>query len=115
MLSKDKDKSPTPIPGAAVQTLTTSSSPSTSVSSPKRLINRSRRNTEGSADAVNISVEKGSTGKTGENEGKLSASGVFLGQFHHLPHYHRLYETVKGVFSNYKVMVNNLGECKQSR
>ncbi|XP_046850180.1 huntingtin-like isoform X3 [Xenia sp. Carnegie-2017] len=103
LLSKDKDKSPTPIPGAAVQTLTTSSSPSTNVSSPKRLINRSRRNTEGSADAVNISVEKGSTGKTGENEGKLSASGVFLGQFHHLPHYHRLYETVKGVFSNYKV------------
>jgi hypothetical protein len=101
LLSKDKDKSLAPIPGAAVPTSNTASI-TTNVASPKKLLNRSRRNTEAS-ETANVGGEKGSTGKSSENEGK---SNTPLGQFHHLPHYYQLYEVVKGVFSNYKVWFN---------
>ncbi len=101
LLSKDKDKSPAPIPGAAVPTSNTASI-TTNVASPKKLLNRSRRNTEAS-ETANVGGDKGTTGKSSENEGKSSTPGTPLGQFHHLPHYYQLYEIVKGVFSNYKV------------
>lgn len=101
MLSKDKDKSSAPIPGAAVPTSnTTSTAPN--IPGSKKLLNRSRRNTE--TDGAGVGGEKGSsTGKGSDGEGKSSTTGALLGQFHHLPHYHQLYEVVKGVFSNYKV------------
>jgi hypothetical protein len=101
LLSKDKDKNPAPIPGAAVPTSNTAAN-TTNISSPKKLLNRSRRNTDVS-EGANVGGDKGSTGKSSENEGKSSTSGASLGQFHHLPHYYQLYEIVKGVFSNYKV------------
>ncbi|XP_028391517.1 LOW QUALITY PROTEIN: huntingtin-like [Dendronephthya gigantea] len=100
LLSKDKDKSSAPIPGAAVPTSNpTSTAPN--IPGSKRLLNRSRRNTE--TDAAGVGGEKGSTGKGSDSEGKSSTTGTLLGQFHHLPHYHQLYEVIKGVFSNYKV------------
>lgn len=101
-LSKDKDKSPAPIPGAAVPT---SSSPQTvtNVASPKKLLNRSRKNTE--SESSKVGGEKTSTSKSqNETDGKSSTtSGVPIGQFHQLPHYYKLYEVIKGTFSNYKV------------
>ena len=72
------------------------------VASPKKLLNRSRRNTEVAESAI-VGSDKGSTGKSGESEGKTGPPGTRVGQFHHLPHYYRLYEIVKGAFSNYKV------------
>lgn len=100
-LSKDKDKPSAPIPGAAVPTSNTVST-TVNVSSPKKLLNRSRRNTE-VTETANVGSDKGSTGKSSESEGKTSPPGTPVGQFHHLPHYYRLYEIVKGAFSNYKV------------
>ena len=103
-LSKDKEKPPTPIPGAAVPTTNTASA-TVNVASSKKLLNRSRRNTE-VADTANVGGDKGQTGKSSESEGKTSPPGTPVGQFHHLPHYYRLYEIVKGAFGNYKVRLN---------
>lgn len=64
---------------------------------------RSRKNTD--ADSPNTSGEKGSLTKGhSEAEGKSGGtSGAMVGQFHQLPHYYKLYEVIKGAFSNYKV------------
>lgn len=75
------------------------------VASPKKLLNRSRRNTE-VVETANVGGDKVQPGKSSESEGKTSPPGTPVGQFHHLPHYYRLYEIVKGAFGNYKVRFN---------
>lgn len=82
-----------------MQTSNTTASPTASSANAKRLLNRSRKNSE-MPDPASVGGDKVSTGKNSDNEGK---SSTLLGQFHHLPHYYQLYEVVKGVFSNYKV------------
>lgn len=47
------------------------------------------------------SVDKEGTKE--EKEGKAGKSKEALGQFHSLPHYMRLYDSVKAAYKSYKV------------
>ena len=112
--NKDKHQSAA-IPGvAAPQTppsASVGSSPSAAV--PKRLLSKNKRALS-EADLHQVSTEKPvsptkSQGGVGQSsDAEQSTQGPppksSIGTFHHLPHYMKLYEIIKGAYSNNQVM-----------
>lgn len=117
--NKDKQQSAA-IPGvAAPQTPPSSShgsSPATAV--PKRLLTKSKRALS-EADLHQVSSEKpvspsktqggGAQPTESEQNTQTPPPKSSIGMFHHLPHYMKLYEIIKGAYANNQVMFQYSG------
>ena len=116
---KDKQQSGA-IPGvAAPQTPPTSTGSSPATAVPKRLLTKSKRALS-EADLHQATSEKplspsktqGGGGQPAESEQNTQSPPPksSIGTFHHLPHYMKLYEIIKGAYANNQVVV----KCKKT-
>ena len=113
--NKDKQQSGA-IPGvAAPHTPPSASAVSSSASTvPKRLLTKTKRalseadlHQASSDKPLSPSKTQGGVGQSGESEQSTQnpPPKSSIGTFHHLPHYMKLYEIIKGAYANNQVVV----------
>ena len=113
--NKDKQQSGA-IPGvAAPHTPPSASAVSSSASTvPKRLLTKTKRalseadlHQASSDKPLSPSKTQGGVGQSGESEQSTQnpPPKSSIGTFHHIPHYMKLYEIIKGAYANNQVVV----------
>ena len=114
--NKDKQQTAAAIPGVAAPHTPPGSSAATAV--PKRLLSKTKRALS-EADLPQASAEKPFSPSKSQVSTAQATDGdqgtqnpppkSRIGTFHHLPHYMKLYEIIKGAFANNQVRVSRNG------
>ena len=100
-----------PVPGVAAPQIPPPGPSSTATSGPKRLLTKSKRAFSEAdllhPDKVTLSAKiQGGSGQALESDSSQTLpSKSSIGTFHHLPHYMKLYEIIKGAYANHQVRI----------